>query len=81
MRALAIEMAPPPPSVARNLRMSAGALATVISVCFEEPGDGTPTALTVVVLRPDTFRIAIEWPGSPTDAPKSLAQSLEDMEA
>ena len=78
--ALSVEMLPPPPSVARTLHMPTGALATVITMRFDDPSDGTPAALTVVVLRPDLFRIAIEWPAGPKDAPESWTQALEDSE-
>ncbi len=79
-RALSVEMLPPPPSVARTLRMPASALATVITLCFDDPSSSTPMAITVVVLRPDTFRIAIEWSKGPADALGSWAQTLEDAE-
>lgn len=78
--ALCVEMLPPPPSIARTLRMSAGAPATLITVRFDDPSNGTPTALTMVVLRPDLFRIAINWSEGPEDAPASWAPALRDAE-
>jgi hypothetical protein len=62
-RALFVEMQPPPPAVARSLRLSAGQPAAMLTVRFEDPGNGRPAALTVAVLRPDLFRIVVESPG------------------
>lgn len=76
--ALSVEMLPPPPSAARTLRLPPGALATVITMRLDDRTDGTPAALTIVMLRPDMFRIAIEWPAGPAAAPGSQAQALED---
>jgi hypothetical protein len=67
-RALFVEMQPPPPAVARSLRLSAGQPAAMLTVRFEDPGSGRPAALTVAVLRPDLFRIVVE---SPASAPTS----------
>jgi hypothetical protein len=61
-RALFVEMQPPPPSVARSLRLSAGQPAAMVTVRFDDPAHGRPTALTVAVLRPDLFRIVVESP-------------------
>jgi hypothetical protein len=61
-RALFVEMQPPPPSVARSLRLSAGQPAAMVTVRFDDPAQGRPTALTVAVLRPDLFRIVVESP-------------------
>jgi hypothetical protein len=61
-RALFVEMQPPPPAVARSLRLSAGQPAVMLTVRFEDPGNGRPAALTVAVLRPDLFRIVVESP-------------------
>jgi DNA-binding GntR family transcriptional regulator len=61
-RALFVEMQPPPPAVARSLRLSAGQPAAMLTVRFEDPGNGRPAALTVAVLRPDLFRIVVESP-------------------
>ena len=59
-RAVHVEMQPPPPSVARSLRLSAGQPAALVTVRFDERQTGRPVALTVAVLRPDLFRIVIE---------------------
>jgi DNA-binding GntR family transcriptional regulator len=59
-RSVHIEMLPPPPSVARSLRLSAGQPAALVTVRFDDPEAGRPVALTIAVLRPDLFRIVIE---------------------
>jgi UTRA domain/Bacterial regulatory proteins, gntR family len=58
--ALHVEMQPPPPSVARSLRLSAGQPAAIVTVRFDDPAEAKPVALTVAVLRSDLFRIVIE---------------------
>ncbi len=63
-RALFVELQPPPPAVARSLRLSAGQPAAMITVRFDEPAGGRAAALTVAVLRPDMFRIVVESPAS-----------------
>jgi hypothetical protein len=63
--ALHIEMQPPPPAVARSLRLPAGQPATIVTVRFDDPSDGTPAALTVAVLRSDLFRVALQSPQAP----------------
>jgi len=62
---LFIELRPPPPSVARSLRLGPGQPATVIVVRFHDPGRLQPAALTVAALRADEFRIVIQSPDSP----------------
>jgi DNA-binding GntR family transcriptional regulator len=63
--ALHIEMQPPPPAVARSLRLPAGQPATIVTVRFDDPSDGTPAALTVAVLRSDLFRVVLQSPQAP----------------
>jgi UTRA domain len=70
-RALQIELSPPPPSVARSLRLGAGELVTTVTVSFEDPAAHSPVALTTAMLRPDLFRIVIE---------ASAAQPAEDTD-
>jgi DNA-binding GntR family transcriptional regulator len=64
-RALHIEMQPPPPSVARSLRLTAGQPAALVTVRFDDPHEDRPVALTVAVFRPDMFRIVVESGGHP----------------
>ena len=85
-RALHVEMQPPPPSVARSLRLSAGQPAAMLTVRFEDPGSGRPAALTVAVLRPDLFRIVVESPagasasGSDSSLSGAWTHALRDWE-
>jgi DNA-binding GntR family transcriptional regulator len=62
-RAVHVEMQPPPPSVARSLRLSAGQPAVLVTVRFDDPDEERPVALTIAVFRPDLFRIVVESGG------------------
>ena len=62
-RAVHVEMQPPPPSVARSLRLSAGQPAALVTVRFDDPDADKPVALTIAVFRPDLFRIVVESGG------------------
>jgi DNA-binding GntR family transcriptional regulator len=59
-RAVHVEMQPPPPSVARSLRLTAGQPAALVTVRFDDREQHRPVALTVAVFRPDLFRIVVE---------------------
>jgi hypothetical protein len=63
--ALHVEMQPPPPSIARSLRLSAGQPAAKVTVRFDDPVTGRPAALTVAVLRPELFRIVVQTAEAP----------------
>jgi hypothetical protein len=63
--ALHVEMQPPPPSIARSLRLSAGQPAAKVTVRFDDPGTHRPAALTVAVLRPELFRIVVQTAEAP----------------
>ena len=78
--ALHVEMQPPPPSIARSLRLSAGQSAVKVTVRFDDPATGRPAALTVAVLRPELFRIVVQTaemplPGSEPGAWAHTAES------
>lgn len=64
-QALHIEMQPPPPAVARSLRLPAGQPATIVTVRFDDPAGTRPVALTVAVLRSDMFRVVLQSPSRP----------------
>ena len=69
-RAVQIELAPPPPSVSRSLRLAAGELVATVTVSFEDPAAHRPVAITTAMLRPELFRIVIQAtaaPDGPTD--------------
>ena len=84
--ALYIELQAPPPSVARSLRLGAGQPAMIITIRFDEPDSGRPVALTIAVLRPDTFRVVVQTPlpplpeGNPGSLSGSWTHALEDWE-
>ena len=63
-RALQIELAPPPSSVARSLRLAAGEQVATVTVSFEDPAH-RPVAITTAMLRPDLFRIVIQAGAGP----------------
>jgi len=84
-RALQIELAPPPSSVARSLRLGAGEMVATVSVSFEDPDSQRPFAITTAMLRPDLFRIVIEATAAPapgsTDGFASVwSQALQGWE-
>jgi hypothetical protein len=61
-------MQPPPPSVARSLRLTPGQIAAMVTVRFDDPDSQEPVALTVAVCRPDVFRIVVSSDEQPLSA-------------
>ncbi len=64
-----LEMQPPPPSLARRLRLAGGQPAALVTTRFDDLEKPRPVALTIAVLRPDLFRIVVQTAG------QSLADS------
>jgi DNA-binding GntR family transcriptional regulator len=60
--ALSMELQLPSPYLARALRLAPGQAAIAMTIAFEGVGTGSPTAVTVTMLRPDRFRIVIQAP-------------------
>jgi DNA-binding GntR family transcriptional regulator len=58
--AVSVEMCPPQPSAARSLRLTPGQPVIMVTTRFEDVDTGHPAGLTVVLLRPELFRVAIE---------------------
>ena len=58
--AVSVEMSPPQPAVARSLRLSPGQPVTSVTIRFDDSGTGAPGGLTVVMLKPELFRVAID---------------------
>ncbi len=56
--ALNVELCPPQPSIARGLRLPPGQPAITVTIRFDE--SSVPVALTVVMLRPDFFKVSVE---------------------
>jgi hypothetical protein len=75
--ALHLEMQPPPPSIAKGLRLGVGQPAAIVTMRFDEPGAGRPVALTVAALRADLFRIVVEA-AELRAAPLESAESADD---
>ena len=61
--AVDLELSPPQPSVARSLRLSPGQSAISVTIRFDDPRTGTPVGLSVVVLKPEQFRVVIQAHG------------------
>jgi GntR family transcriptional regulator len=58
--AVSLEMGPPQPSAARSLRLSPGQPVITVTVRFDDPAAGAPAGLTVVMMKPELFRVAID---------------------
>jgi DNA-binding GntR family transcriptional regulator len=67
--AVSIEMSPPQPSAARSLRLAPGRPVTHVTVRFEDVQLHTPAGLSVVLLRPELFRVVIETASAPVNFP------------
>jgi DNA-binding GntR family transcriptional regulator len=67
--AVSVEMSPPQPAVARSLRLSPGQPVTTVTIRFDDSGTGAPGGLTVVMLRPELFRVAIDTTQASVVAP------------
>jgi DNA-binding GntR family transcriptional regulator len=67
--AVSVEMSPPQPAVARSLRLSPGQPVITVTVRFDDPATGLPAGLTVVMLKPELFRVAIDTVEAPVSAP------------
>jgi hypothetical protein len=63
--ALNVEMRPPQSSVARGLHLGPGEPAITVTIRFDESSG--PAALTVVMLRPDLFKVSVETAVPRTD--------------
>jgi DNA-binding GntR family transcriptional regulator len=63
--AVSVEMSSPQPSIARSLRLSSGQPVITVTARFDDAATGEPAGLTVVVLRPELFRVAIDTTEAP----------------
>jgi DNA-binding GntR family transcriptional regulator len=61
--AVDVELVPPQPSIARSLRLPPGQSAVTVTIRFSDAGN--PAALTIVILKPDLFRVAVETKSAP----------------
>jgi len=67
--AVSVELIPPQPAVARSLRLSPGQPVITVTVRFDDPATGQPAGLTVVMLKPELFRVAIDTTEVQVSAP------------
>jgi DNA-binding GntR family transcriptional regulator len=67
--AVSVEMSPPQPSIARSLRLSPGQPVITVTVRFDDPATGEPAGLTMVMLKPELFRVAIDTSEAPAGKP------------
>ena len=67
--AVSLELSPPQPAAARSLRLSPGQPVITVTARFDDSGSGSPAGLTVVMLKPELFRVAIDTTGAPVSAP------------
>jgi DNA-binding GntR family transcriptional regulator len=67
--AVSVEMTPPQPAVARSLRLSPGQPVITVTVRFDDTATGHPAGLTVVMLKPELFRVAVETTEATVTAP------------
>ena len=67
--AVSVEMSPPQPSIARSLRLSPGQPVITVTVRFDDTTTGEPAGLTVVMLKPELFRVAIDTAEAPAGTP------------
>ncbi|MGH3177590.1 MAG: UTRA domain-containing protein, partial [Streptosporangiaceae bacterium] len=58
--AVSVEMSPPQPSIARSLRLSPGLPVIMVTIRFDDPATGEPAGLTVVMLKPELFRVSVD---------------------
>ena len=58
--AVSVEMPPPQPSIARSLRLSPGQPVITVAVRFDDTATREPAGLTVVMLRRELVRVAID---------------------
>jgi len=58
--AVDLELSPPQPSIARSLRLVPGQSAISVTIRFDDPQARSPVGLSVVILKPEHFRVVIE---------------------
>ena len=67
--AVSVELSPPQPAVARSLRLSPGQPVITVTARFDDSATGSPAGLTVVMLKPELFRVAIDTTEVQVSAP------------
>ncbi len=74
--AASVEMCLPQPSIARSLRLSPGQPVITVTVRFDDAG-GQPAGLTVVMLKPELFRVEIDTTEAPVGTPLASVVRLD----
>jgi DNA-binding GntR family transcriptional regulator len=59
--AVDLELSPPQPSVARSLRLVPGQSAISVTIRFDDVRTREPLGLSVVILKPEQFRVVVEF--------------------
>ncbi|HTX27397.1 MAG TPA: UTRA domain-containing protein [Streptosporangiaceae bacterium] len=67
--AVSVEMSPPQPAVARSLRLSPGQPVTTVTIRFDGSDAAAPGGLTVVMLKPELFRVTMDTAEASVTAP------------
>ena len=75
--AVSLEMCPPQPAIARSLRLTPGQPVITVTVRFDDATTGEPTGLTVVMLKPELFRVAIDTIEAPISEPLLVEAAAE----
>ena len=58
--AVSVEVSPPQPAIARSLRLTPGQPVITVTVRFDDATTGKPTGLTVVMMKPELFRVSVD---------------------
>jgi DNA-binding GntR family transcriptional regulator len=58
--AVSVEVSPPQPAIARSLRLTPGQPVITVTVRFDDATTGEPTGLTVVMMKPELFRVSVD---------------------
>jgi DNA-binding GntR family transcriptional regulator len=75
--AASVEMSPPQPAIARSLRLTPGQPVITVTIRFDDSDTGTPAGLTMVMLKPELFRVAIETTVAPVSTPLRHVRTLK----
>ena len=75
--AASVEMSPPQPAIARSLRLTPGQPVITVTIRFDDSDTGAPAGLTVVMLKPELFRVAIETTVAPVSTPLRHVRTLK----
>jgi DNA-binding GntR family transcriptional regulator len=75
--AVSVEMSPPQPAVARSLRLAPGRPVISVTVRFADSAAGAASGLTVVMLKPELFRVEIDTTEASVSAPLSAVRRLK----